>query len=121
MTLFSPGDRGECDRVGEPERSVDANDALAECTLQLADLFYNVQMNRKLNKVDRQWYTCTHPLYSGVQAKLELSIFMLPSELADNKVEYLAGHGRSEPNQNPHLEPPEREGGQIGNLLASLK
>ena len=27
MTLFSPGDRGECDRVGEPERSVDANDA----------------------------------------------------------------------------------------------
>ena len=54
-------------------------------------------------------YTCTHPIYRGVQAKIDMEISMLPrSEAA--KLEMMAGIGRGAPNEHPHLPPPKRGG-----------
>lgn len=88
-------------------RNTGANDALAECTLQLAQLYTNVQLAQRMHEVPRQLYVCTHPLYSGPQAKIDMSISMMPQSVAD-QLENIAGMRRDQPNKNPYLPPPER-------------
>lgn len=96
------------------ERSTGANDALAECTLQLRQLYENVQTVRgQVHTVPRQLYKCTHPFYAGQQAKLDMEISMLTREVAEQS---LAGIGRGQPNKNPYLPPPER--GSMGAIAS---
>jgi len=59
-------------------RNTGANDSLAECTLQLHQLYANVQNARRVHEIPRQLYTCTHLLYPGQQAKVDMSISMMP-------------------------------------------
>jgi len=84
-----------------------ANDSLAECTLQLHQLYANVQNARRVHEIPRQLYTCTHPLYPGQQAKVDMSISMMPRVVAE-ELPNIAGMGRGAPNQNPPLPPPDR-------------
>ena len=50
---------------------------------------------------------CTHPMFKGVQAKVLISIEMLPRAIALTK---LVGKGRGAPNANPYLPEPVRPG-----------
>lgn len=90
-------------------RATGPNDALAECAVQLGTLYANVQRQKAAQEVKRQWYACTHPNYPGLQAKVDMSIAILPREQAE-QLDMIAGLGRGAPNQNPFLEPPRREG-----------
>jgi len=94
-------------------RNTGANDALAECTLQLAQLYTNVQLAQRVHEVPRQLYVCSHPLYSGPQAKIDMSISMMPQSVAD-QLENIAGMRRDQPNKNPYLPPPERAPQVVG-------
>ena len=93
-------------------RATGPNDALAECTLQLADLYVNARKAAAIHDVPRQWYTCTHPLYAGQQCKVDLSLSMMPRAIAE-ELENICALGRSVPNQNPYLPPPTRAGGTL--------
>ena len=42
-------------------RSLGPNEALAECSLQLATLFENVNRTKEMHEIPRQWYTCFLP------------------------------------------------------------
>ena len=96
------------------ERHTGANDSLAECTLQLATLYDNVQARpHEVHEVPRQLYKCTHPLYRGQQAKIDLSISMMTRDVAE-QLEHLAGFGRGQPNQAPFLPPPRRRPKHLG-------
>ena len=89
-------------------RMTGANDALAECVLQLHTLFANVQAaQRRIHEVPKQFYGLTHPLHAGAQGKVELSIALMPRSIAE-ELEHIAGIGRGAPNQNPYLPPPNR-------------
>ena len=87
--------------------STGANDSLAECVLQLGDVYANVQKAHRLHEVSRQLYVMTHPLYQGQQGKIDMSIFMMPRAVAE-ELENIAGMGRGSPNRNPYLPPPNR-------------
>ena len=100
-------------------RSTGANDSLAECVLQLHDLYANVQKAQRMHEVPRQFYTMTHPLYAGQQGKIDMSIFMMPRQVAE-ELDNIAGMGRSSPNQNPYLPPPSR-GNQMGQKTSGLR
>lgn len=93
-------------------RSTGPNEALAECTLQLATLYGNVQRLKTMQEVPRQWYTCTHPNHAGPQAKIDLSIWLLPRAQAE-QLDMVAGYGRGAPNEHPKLPPPRRGGGAL--------
>ena len=98
--------------------STGANDALAECVLQLSTLFANVQLaQRRIHEVPKQFYTLTHPLFSGSQGKIELSVALMPRAVAE-ELEHIAGIGRGAPNQNPYLPPPNRAAQNKGAGLA---
>ena len=85
-----------------------ANDSLAECVLELRDLYKNVQLAQsRVHEVPRQFYALTHPLYPGQQGKADLSISMMNRPVAE-ALENIAGIGRGAPNQNPYLPPPDR-------------
>ena len=88
-------------------RSTGPNEALGECVLQLSTLHGNVQRLKKMQEVPRQWYTCTHPNHSGPQAKIDISIWMLPRAEAE-QLDMVAGYGRGAPNEHPKLPPPRR-------------
>ncbi len=54
---------------------------------------------------DRFWLeNLKHPNESKNQGKMEISVEILPQEQANQMA---AGFGRSDPNQNPFLPPPE--------------
>ena len=93
-------------------RSTGPNEALGECVLQLSTLHGNVQRLKKMQEVPRQWYTCTHPNHSGPQAKIDISIWMLPRAEAE-ELDMVAGYGRGAPNEHPKLPPPRRGGGAV--------
>jgi len=110
-------------------RSTQANDSLAECVLQLNTLYANVRKAHRVHEVPRQFYKCHHPLYPGVQAKIELGIMMMTRDLAELSENLAApGNYRNAPNQKPILQPPNRsagksnrvgsQGGQMASALA---
>lgn len=104
--------------------STGANDALAECTLQLAQLYNNVQLaQHTVHEIPRQFYACTHPLYPGQQGRIDMSISMMPRQFAE-ELQHMAGSGRSQPNQDPYLPAPSRQvqhsGGSIVSGMSSI-
>ena len=98
----------EAPRPGVDRHATGANDSLAECVLELRDLYKNVQLAQsRVHEVPRQFYALTHPLYPGQQGKADLSISMMNRPVAE-ALENIAGIGRGAPNQNPYLPPPDR-------------
>ena len=93
-------------------RSTGPNEALAECVLQLATLHGNVQRMKTMQEVPRQWYNCYHPNHEGVQAKIDMSVWLLPRSQAE-QLDMVAGYGRGAPNEHPKLPPPRRSGGAV--------
>ena len=82
------------------------NDALAECCIDLKLLYMNLMRLQKTQEVERQLYDMTFAGESR-HAKLDMSVELLPRHEAE-KLEALAGLGRSAPNQNPYLARPQR-------------
>lgn len=82
------------------------NGAICEANLNLRPFFTKVYKN-KLNRseIAKQWVTMTHPNETGPQGEVSVSIEILSLEEAKN---YPAGFGREEPNNNPHLDEPNR-------------
>jgi len=87
--------------------STGANDSLAECVLQIGELYANVEKAHRMHEIPRQFYTLSHPLYMGQQGKIDMSISMMPRAVAE-ELDNIAGMGRGSPNQNPYLPPPNR-------------
>eukprot|EP01006_Ploeotia_vitrea_P017020 TRINITY_DN48009_c0_g3_i1.p2 TRINITY_DN48009_c0_g3~~TRINITY_DN48009_c0_g3_i1.p2 ORF type:complete len:440 (-),score=253.12 TRINITY_DN48009_c0_g3_i1:22-1176(-) len=87
-----------------------ANDSICEAVVSLAGLCKQAARKRDsvkvlLNGKDRFWLeNLRHPNFEGTQGKLEVSIELLPESVG---TQFPAGPGRSEPNQNPVLPPPE--------------
>jgi len=100
-------------------RSTGANDFLAECVLQLHELYDNVQKAHRLHEVQRQFYSLSHPLYNGQQGKIDMSIFIMPRNVAE-EVDNIAGIGRGSPNQHPFLPPPDRSS-QLGKKASLVR
>jgi hypothetical protein len=86
------------------------NDAICETILPIKGLCKRAMKRKDRVKVymkgsDRFWLTdLKHPNVEGSQGKLEISIELLPTEVA---AQLPAGFGRSDPNSNPFLPPPE--------------
>ena len=87
-------------------RATGPNDALAECCIDLKLLYMNLMRLQKTQEVERQLYDMTFAGESR-HAKLDMSVELLPRHEAE-KLEALAGLGRSAPNQNPYLARPQR-------------
>eukprot|EP01119_Soliformovum_irregulare_P020127 TRINITY_DN648_c0_g1_i1.p1 TRINITY_DN648_c0_g1~~TRINITY_DN648_c0_g1_i1.p1 ORF type:complete len:1282 (+),score=464.21 TRINITY_DN648_c0_g1_i1:141-3986(+) len=82
------------------------NDAIAEANLNFKSLYkraYKQKSSRQ--EIEKQWVTMTHPAATGTQGQVEVSFELLDLEEARRRP---AGMGRSEPNENPHLDPPVR-------------
>jgi len=82
------------------------NDAIAEANLNFKSLYkraYRQKSSRQ--EIEKQWVTMTHPAATGTQGQMEVSFELLDLEEARRRP---AGMGRSEPNENPHLDPPVR-------------
>eukprot|EP00808_Paulinella_micropora_P000340 g32402.t1 len=90
-----------------------ANDSICEAVLPLKGLCKmavkhneHVKVWKKSEKIpDRFWINnLRHPNFEGNQGKIQLSIELVPKAMAS---QLPAGLGRSDPNSNPFLPPPE--------------
>jgi len=83
------------------------NDVIAEANLNLNGFFKKAYKDEAgtSHTIDKQFITLTHPNFEGPQGRVEVSIELLTDEEARRLP---AGKGRGEPNQNPHLEEPDR-------------
>jgi len=89
-----------------------ASDSIGEVNIAL-DLLLKQAYLQRINKprlilrkdqTKRFWLDFTHPNFTGVQAKCQISMELMSSEEASK---FPAGIGRSDPNNNPFLPPPE--------------
>ncbi|MES1916423.1 MAG: hypothetical protein MHM6MM_008241, partial [Cercozoa sp. M6MM] len=85
------------------------NDAIAEASISLAGFLRKAMRSTdrvvmKRRGSERFWLELRHPDQEGSQAKLEVSLQIVPKSLCPA---YPAGLGRGEPNMNPSLPPPE--------------
>jgi len=83
------------------------DDVIAEASLNLAGFFKKAfkDHEKASHSIDKQFIVLTHPNYQGPQGRLEISIDLLTEEEARK---YPVGLGRKDPNQYPHLPPPDR-------------
>jgi len=89
-----------------------ASDSIGEVNIAL-DLLLKQAYLQRINKprlilrkdqTKRFWLDFTHPNFTGAQAKCQISMELMTSE---ESAKYPAGIGRSDPNNNPFLPPPE--------------
>jgi len=86
------------------------NDSICETVMTLKGLCKLAMKKRDRIKIyvkgkDRLWLeNLKHPNFAGNQGKMEISIEMMPTDMASQLV---AGFGRSDPNLNPYLPEPE--------------
>ncbi|KAL0223083.1 hypothetical protein P9112_002473 [Eukaryota sp. TZLM1-RC] len=88
-------------------RLIRPNDYLAEVNLDLRPLINAVGKSSDSLYLGRQMVPMRHPLYKGQRGKVDIEVHLLTKREAQMKP---AGKGRSEPNENPVLPAPEREG-----------
>jgi hypothetical protein len=85
------------------------NDAIAEAVLNFRSLlnraFKEDPRTGERIKMDRQWIELHHPNYEGPQGRVEMSVEIVPEEVARL---HPVGKGRDEPNTDPVLPPPDR-------------
>eukprot|EP00002_Diphylleia_rotans_P017881 TRINITY_DN346_c0_g1_i6.p1 TRINITY_DN346_c0_g1~~TRINITY_DN346_c0_g1_i6.p1 ORF type:complete len:885 (-),score=181.91 TRINITY_DN346_c0_g1_i6:446-3100(-) len=85
---------------------INPNDCIAEANVNLKGFFRKAHgLGLPSLLLDRQWVVLSHPNYEGPQGELEISVEILTDAEAKTKP---AGLGRDEPNENPHLDEPDR-------------
>jgi len=82
-----------------------ANDAIGEAQLTIKSLTERAIRRGSGIKQDNVFVDCYHPNYDGIQARVKLTIELLP---AGDAIIRPVGQGRSQPNQYPFLSEPYR-------------
>jgi len=83
------------------------NDVIAEASLNLGGFFKKAfkDHDKHVHSIDKQFIVLTHPNYQGPQGRVEISVDLYDE---DEARKYPVGLGRKDPNQHPHLPPPDR-------------
>ena len=84
---------------------IGANDAIGEAQLNLRALCDKAVKRGGAARQEATWIPCTHPNFKEVQARVKITIELLPQA---EKIMKPAGKGRSEPNAHPYLPEPVR-------------
>ncbi|KAH7819075.1 putative myoferlin-like protein [Monocercomonoides exilis] len=82
-----------------------ANDSIAEAVLHLGGVFKAAYRTKQNQTIRKQWLVMTHPMYSGPQGQVEMSLDVVSEKYAKATP---SGKGQNTPNQDPFLPPPER-------------
>ncbi|KAK2952288.1 putative C2 domain protein [Blattamonas nauphoetae] len=81
------------------------DDSIAEAVLHLGGIFKLAYRTKQPQFIRQQWLIMTHPMFTGPQGRVELSMTLVNEATANSEP---VGRGQEEPNHDPQLAPPNR-------------